>query len=387
MKSSFSFLFLISFSAISGDISNPLRSFGAEVEKFNLRKENVEDESAPAPKDGEKAKTREILVAQDLDTKIREEFELLNLPEIEILDKLNLIDLRVIEVHEIEKITIPNIKKQFEMQIQNNPKKEAEALDELRELADEKAPKANQNPQAVHGEMTEEQRKTLETMFNQMVESYSEAKLDELTANQLAQSAMIQNSLKSKLSELKIRDIGISPNKIEVSQMANGMIVMKIPFAARLYYKAAGSIRPSGTSYLYGQIKLHSDLQIGCATDVQKCVPSSDKDKSSHAFFEVRARNYILGTDSEYRGNLTNIEVAIGSLVQFELASEIVSKLKTVSPQLATLMMQLLMTRDEVQLKAKKPLLENALKVFLEKQKAAAEAAKKAAPKNIAPAK
>ncbi|MBP7843188.1 MAG: hypothetical protein KA116_00085 [Proteobacteria bacterium] len=387
MKSTFSFLFLISFSAISGDISNPLRSFGAEVEKFNLRKENVEDESAPAPKDGEKAKTREILVAQDLDTKIREEFELLNLPEIEILDKLNLIDLRVIEVHEIEKITIPSIRKQFELQIQKSPKKDAEALDELRELADEKAPKSIQNPQSVHGEMTEEQRKTLEAMFNQMVESYSEAKLDELTSKQLAQSAMIQNSLKSKLSELKIRDIGISPNKIEVSQMANGMIVMKIPFAARLYYKAAGSIRPSGTSYLYGQIKLHSDLQIGCATDVQKCVPSNDKDKSSHAFFEVRARNYILGTDSEYLGNLTNIEVAIGSLVQFELASEIVSKLKSVSPQMATLMMQLLMSRDEGQLKAKKPLLENALKVFLEKQKANAEAAKKAVPQNIAPAK
>jgi hypothetical protein len=116
-------------------------------------------------------------------------------------------------------------------------------------------------------------------------------------------------------------------------------------------------------------------------------VPSSDKDKSSHAFFEVRARNYILGTDSEYRGNLTNIEVAIGSLVQFELASEIISKLKTESPQMATLMMQLLLSRDEGQLKAKKPILENALKVFLQKQKAAEEAAKKAAPKNIAPAK
>lgn len=387
MKSSFSFFFLLSFSVISGDISNPIRGFGTEVEKFNLRKENVNDESAPAPKTGEKPNTREILVAQDLDTKLREEFELLNVPEIEILDKLNLIDLRVIEVHEIEKITIPNIKKQFEMQIQKNPKKDAEALDELRELADEKAPKSTQNPQSVHGEMTEEQRKTLELMFNQMIESYSEAKLDELTANQLAQSAAIQSSLKAKLSELKIRDIGISPNKIEVSQMANGMIVMKIPFAARLYYKAAGPIRPSGTSYLYGQIKLHSDLQIGCAADVQKCVPSSDKDKSSHAFVEVLARNYILGTDEEYRGNLTNIEVAIGSLVQFELASEIIAKLKTVSPQLASLMMQLLMTRDEAHLKAKKPLLENALKAFLEKQKAAAEAAKKADPKNIAPAK
>jgi hypothetical protein len=261
-----------SFVALAEDVEVAGRSFESEVQKFNQRKESVPVD----PKDP--TKTKEIVVVEDLESKLRAEMDLLPVAEIELLDLLDCLDAQWMESYALKTTAV--------------------------------------KLQQVLGGAKDADLEKIESLFTEKTNNL----------------ASLKARLNAKFGELKIRDIGLDLNKAHLKTALVGTAneqALVVPFSLRLFYKGNGIIRPSGTSYVYGELRLSNDFMDSCAADVKKCVPSSDGNKGSHARWEVTAVNFIIGEGEAYAQTLSDVEMLLSAVFQYEIADEIYALIKS----------------------------------------------------------